>query len=895
MTSNPLSDSLNQALTEAVGGKIVDSLKIREILKASQQNIARQFHDGHSARNLIRARSDVIDLILRKIWGNLASNKSAASLIAVGGYGRRELHPFSDIDLLIIPQEGEDSKPIESFITLLWDLGLQIGHSVRSLHECIEEGRADITVATNLLESRLLSGSEEVFTKLQQLITDDSIWPSGPFFIAKRNEQRARLEKQNDTAYNLEPNIKEGPGGLRDIQNIIWVTRRHFGSSGKEHHPDSTAVRSQYLDELIDHNFLTEEESADLNAGQERLWEIRFALHLIAERAEERLLFEHQPELAKYFGHLDSERGIGVESFMHSYFRIIRELSLLNEMLLQLFEEKLLTPSEDKAPVTIDKHFGISGGYLTILHKDSLKRDPSLILLLFTTLRDHPEIKGVTAETIRHIRTARHTIDSDFRQNNKNQQLFLQLFYQPEGLTHTLRHMNRYGILGAYLPAFERIVGLMQYDLFHAYTVDEHTLFVIRNLRRLTIPEFHHESPKLSELILKISHPERLYLAALFHDIAKGRNGDHSQLGVQVVQEFCQQHQIDKKSTDEISWLVQNHLTMSTVAQRKDIDDPAEIHAFAKKVVQQSRLEKLYLLTVADIRATNSTLWNHFKDSLLSRLYQQTCNVLKQDTSPDVIAERDMVEHRKVEVMGILTQKGVLTRDIEQLWKNFEEEYFQKHDSREIYWHTRSILNTKQLPLIQFNRESHHGGSEILIYDRDRQFLFSILVHTMESLGLNIHAAKINTTLDSHALDLFTVLDQHGETIQDREWMDKIRATIRSEINHPTLLSQPVSFRHSRHQKHFRGNSSVTFRQDRRKQQTILEINTTDRPGLLSTICRSLMNCNIRVHAAKIATLGERVEDLFWVTNQNNSPLDNNEQNLSISNQIREALDCNNQ
>lgn len=891
MTSNPLEDLLNQALTDAVDGDTIDSQKIREVIRASQDDIAKRFQDGDSARSLIRARSDVIDLLLRKIWKRLTSNKSSASLVAVGGYGRRELHPFSDIDLLIIPKDGEDSKPIGDFITLLWDLGLQIGHSVRSIHECIEEGRKDITVATNLLESRLLSGSEDVFTSLQQHITDDSIWPSGPFFMAKRNEQIARLEKQNDTAYNLEPNIKEGPGGLRDIQNIIWVTRRHFGSNDRANHADGSAIRSQYLDELVDHNFLTKEESADLDAGQERLWEIRFALHLIAGRAEERLLFEYQPELAKHFGHLDSKRGIGVESFMHSYFRIIRELSLLNEMLLQLFEEKLLTPAAEKTPVAIDEQFGISGGYLSILQKNALKRDPSLILLLFTTLRDHPDIKGVTAETIRQIRTARHTIDSDFREEKKNQQLFLNLFYQPDGLTHTLRRMNRYGILGAYLPPFERIIGLMQYDLFHAYTVDEHTLFVIRNLRRLTIPEFHQESPILSKLILKIRHPERLYLAALFHDIAKGRGGDHSQLGVQVVREFCQQHQIDRESRDEIEWLVQNHLTMSTVAQRKDIDDPAEIHHFAKQVGQQSRLEKLYLLTVADIRATNSTLWNHFKDSLLSRLYQQTRTVLEKKTHRDDIAEEDVSEMRKMEAMELLMQKGLPTTTVEQLWKNFEEEYFHKHDSREIYWHTNSILSAKQLPIIQFNRESHHGGSEILIYDKDRQFLFSILVHTLESLGLNIHAAKINTSLDNHALDLFTVLDQHGKTIQDREWMEKIRNTIRNEINHPTLLSQPVTFRHSRHQKHFRGDSSVTFSQDERKQQTLLEIHATDRPGLLSTICRSLMDCNIRVHAAKIATLGERVEDLFWVTSQDNTPLDDNRQNRSISKQIKNALD----
>jgi len=880
MTCSPLSTSLDSALSEAIDGKTIEPLKIRGILQASQEQIAQQFHDGDSARTLIRARSDVIDYLLKKIWNKITPHKSATSLVAVGGYGRRELHPFSDIDLLIIPQEGENSGSIETFITLLWDLNLQIGHSVRSIQECLEEGRADITVATNLLESRLLSGSETIFNQLQQHITDDSIWPSGPFFVAKRNEQKSRLAKQNDTAYNLEPNIKEGPGGLRDIQNILWVTRRHFGA------------KSHYFDELVDHNFLTKNEAADLEAGQERLWEIRFALHLIAGRAEERLLFEHQPELAQHFGHLDSGQSRGVESFMHSYFRIIRELSLLNEMLLQLFEEKLLTPSAEQLPTPLDENFGLDRGYLTLLKNNALKEHPSLILTLFITIRDHPDVQGVTAETIRQIRAARHTIDVDFRQNRQHQQLFLQLFYQPNGLTHVLRRMNRYGILGAYLPSFEKIIGLMQYDLFHAYTVDEHTLFVIRNLRRLTIPEFHHESPKLSELISHIRHPERLYLAALFHDIAKGQGGDHSKLGREIAREFCQQHQIDHDTTEDVSWLVENHLSMSTVAQRKDIDDPAEINAFAQKVGRQSRLEMLYLLTVADIRATNNTLWNHFKDSLLSRLYQQTCNTLTQGLHhPSTLDDKQVVESRKRDAMALLAKQDESSAETELLWANFEEEYFQKHDPKEIYWHTSSILNAEQLPLIKFNRKSHHGGSEILIYNQDRQFLFSILVHTLEFLGLNIQAAKINTTLDSYALDLFTVLDQHGDTIQDPVWMNKIKNTIRKEIQQPTLLAQPVAFRHSRHQKHFREASEVIFRQEQRKQQTILEINATDRPGLLSTICRSLMECNIRVHAAKIATLGERVEDLFWVTNQDNTPLDDETKNQLISSQIREALD----
>ncbi|HIJ33396.1 MAG TPA: [protein-PII] uridylyltransferase, partial [Gammaproteobacteria bacterium] len=669
--------------------------------------------------------------------------------------------------------------------------------------------------------------------------------------------------------------IKEGPGGLRDIQNILWVTRRHFGSSSPQG--------------LVDHHFLTPEECRDLEKGQERLWEIRFALHLIAGRAEERLLFEHQPALARHFGETDNHMNRGVEAFMHGYFRTIRELSLLNEMLLQLFEEQLLTPKAQRIPTLIDEHFGIQGGYLALQKPDSLNNNPNLILSLFLVLCKHPKLKGVTAETIRQIRSAGRLIDNNFRQDYENQQLFLQLFVEPEGLTHLLRRMNRYGILGAYLPEFEKIIGLMQHDLFHAYTVDEHTLFVIRNLRRLTVPEFHHEIPRQSDLILQLKHPERLYLAALFHDIAKGRGGDHSKLGIEIVEDFCRQHRMSPESSKDIAWLVENHLVMSTFAQRRDIDDPEEIHTFAQLVETQYRLEMLYLLTVADIRATNRSLWNHFKDSLLGRLFALTTEALKRLHRPEGVAE--WIEEHRQQALLQLQQQGFEAATIHTLWDTLEEEYFQKHDAEEITWHTRSILNASELPLININRESTHGGSEILIYSQDKRFLFPILVHTIESLGLDIHAAKINTTLDSFALDVFTVLTQNGKILQDRELIEKIRRKLLQEIEEPTLLAQPVAFRRSRHEKHFHEESTVAFQQDEHKQQTILEVHATNRSGLLSSICRNLMECDIRVQGAKIATLGERVEDLFWVTHQNSTPLQDEEKNQAVSRQIKLALD----
>ncbi len=863
-------------LDDLIERQPLDPLAIRNWLQHRQGEINEAFLQGAPVRRQIRARSDLIDRLLQQLWRQQITHCGHSALVAVGGYGRQELHPGSDIDLLFLLEEQEKEvccTEIGTLITLLWDLGLKIGHSVRSVEQCLEEGEQEITITTNLLESRLLCGSTQTFDRLQHLLNRDSHWASGPFFIAKRNEQQARHAKYNDTAYNLEPNIKEGPGGLRDIQNILWVTRRHFGSS--------------QLKELVDHHFLTTAECADLEAGQERLWEIRYALHLIAGRGEDRLLFDHQPELARHFGHLDNEVHQGVESFMHSYFRIIRGLSLLNEMLLQLFEEELLTPREQRIPTPLDDQLGVRANYLTLLHHDSIRRDPDLALTLFFTLLKRPELKGFTAETIRHLRSSRQQIADHVRCHPLTRRRFLQLFYRGEGLTHTLRRMSRYGLLGAFLPEFEKVVGLMQHDLFHAYTVDEHTLFVVRNLRRFTVPEFRQEFPLQSLLILQLQYPERLYLGALFHDIAKGRGGDHSKLGADVVRAFCRNHGLDYATTREIAWLVENHLIMSTFAQRHDIDDSDEIERFANMVENQTRLDMLYLLTVADIRATNSNLWNHFKEALLAKLYNHTTNALLSEHYSDLQINLD----GRNRALPRLAAKGLPPEQIQTFWKGIGEEYFQRHDDQEIEWHTDLILTREQRPLIAFRKESHQGGSEILVYTRDRTFLFSILVHTLESLHLNIQAARINTTHNSYALDIFTVLDQNGETLQEPQLLERIEQSLLRELDHPTLIHQPVQFRRSRHQKHFHDRTTVSYRQDQKRQQTVLEINATDRPGLLSTLCQVFMQCDIRIYNAKITTLGEWVEDIFWVCHQDKRPLSDAEVEREITPRVLEALE----
>ncbi|MBT4836202.1 MAG: [protein-PII] uridylyltransferase, partial [Methylococcales bacterium] len=591
---------------------------LKKILKQQQQQFLEAPKD--TVEHLVKQRSQVIDQLLILVWQQFFSESQSISLIAGGGYGRGELHPHSDIDLMILVANDDlqdHQEAIESFLTFLWDIGLDVGHSVRSINESISECKEDITIATNLMESRLIIGEETHFQSMREQTTSDQTWTGTRFFEAKLEEQKKRHLKFHDTAYNLEPNIKENPGGLRDIQAIGWVAKRHFNVDR--------------LDDLVDKGFLTPIELDTLKQGQNYLWRIRFALHIIAKRREDRFLFDHQRTVAEILGFKDTKTIAAVESMMQSYFRTVLELNRLNELLLQLFKEAILYPTDNPTIQPINNRFQSHNGYLETVSDNVFKRTPFALLEFFLIKQQHPELKGIRASTIRLIRDNTHLIDDQFRQDIRNISLFIEIMRQPHGLTHELRRMNRYGILAAYLPVFNNIVGRMQYDLFHIYTVDEHTLMVIRNLRRMTVPTFAHELPHCSEIIQQIPKQELLYLAGLFHDIAKGRGGDHSKLGAMDAEQFCQLHRLGQYDTKLVTWIIRSHLIMSSTAQRKDISDPDVVLEFANIVGDVNHLNYLYLLTIADIRATDPKLWNSWKDSLLKELYHKTKIALQQD------------------------------------------------------------------------------------------------------------------------------------------------------------------------------------------------------------------------------------------------------------------------
>ncbi len=837
---------------------------LRDTLKQARSELEQRFRAGQEVSTLVRQHADAVDIVLVQAWRQfLAPEPPGPALVAAGGYGRGELHPASDIDILVLLDREEPTDhvvAIESFLTALWDLGIEVGHSVRTVAECVEEAKQDLTVVTSLMETRLLAGPPALFTRMRQATGPASVWSSSDFFAAKRDEQVARYRKYGDTAYNLEPNVKEGPGGLRDIQAIGWVLKRHFGA-------DSLA-------ELVTEGFLTKRECSDLIAGRDFLWKVRFALHVLTGRREDRLLFDHQRTLARELGYRDEGHSLAVEVFMRDYYRTIMRLSRLNEMLLQLFEEALLLADAPVEVKAINARFQARNGFVEATRNDVFERYPFALLEIFLILQQHSELRGVRASTIRLIRQNRRLMDDRARRDIRVKSLFLEIIKQPRGVTQELRRMNRYGLLARYLPPFRAIVGQMQYDLFHVYTVDEHTLFVIRNLRRFTVRKYAGEFPLCSDIMQRLPKQELIYLAALFHDIAKGRGGDHSELGAEDALHFCSKIGLSQYDARFVAWLVRHHLTMSTTAQRQDISDPDVINRFADLVGDQMHLDYLYLLTVADIRATNPAIWNSWKDALLRDLYYATREAL-QSAPQQPVDKAKRVADTQAACRALLPEFAEDDPRVRQLWAEVGEDYFRRHSADEIAWHTRAILGSsaEDLPLVLIRGMTHRGGTEIFIYTRDADALFANVTATLDQLGLTIVDARIITSDTGTVLDTFMVLEENGQAINDELRVHEIETALRERLLHPTPVPEQVSRRPRRQLQHFTVAPQVSFSEDAANSRTVMEVTTRDRPGLLSQIAGAMACCGIRLQNAKIATYGERAEDVFFITDSEDRPL----------------------
>lgn len=837
----------------------------RDALRHGRE-VIRNYHQQHNhPAEIVSTHAWLVDQLLTRAWRrglSMLASPSRLALVAVGGYGRGELHPCSDIDIMVLLDSGAEKETrgfIETLVQFLWDMGLEIGHSVRSVKDCIREAKADITVVTNLMEARLIDGDAVLFSQMRKATGPGRIWPSRKFFTAKWEEQLRRHHQFDDTAYNLEPNVKEGPGGLRDIQMILWVANRHFGANS--------------LRELVDHEFLNEDEYRALIRGRNYLWHLRNGLHYLAGRREDRLLFDHQRALALQAGYHDKPGNLAVEQFMKRYYRTIKELSLLNEILLQHFQEEILSRGKPRKRV-INRRFQACGAFIEVRNEKIFERSPYAMLEVFLLLEQNPRLKGVRAQTIRLLRANLHRIDSKFRKDIACRSLFMEILRQPRGITHELRRMNAYGVLGAYLPVFGRIVGQMQHDLFHVYTVDEHELFVLRNIRRFTIPEHRYEFPLASAIMEKIAKPERLYIAALFHDIAKGRSGDHSELGEKEARVFCEQHDLSEYDTRFIAWLVRNHLIMSWTSQKEDIDDPDVVLRFARAVGDQEHLDYLYVLTVADIRGTSPKVWNAWKGKLLSQLYAVTTRALRRGFGKPIDLE-GYIANVQGETVNLVKSSRVSEKHMRRFWSQMDNDYFMRHNAESLAWHARAVVTAHviDLPLVQTRYVPDIGASEFMVYTMDRPELFAILTGAFDRLNLSIVDARIHTSRNGYVLDTFIVMDAAGRPIADGQELKQLGARMRELMIQPQKGREPASAHLPRQLKHFPIEAQVNFSPSASGQQTILEVTAQDRPGLLYQIALALQECRVTLAGAKVATFGERAEDIFFITNRDGEPV----------------------
>jgi [protein-PII] uridylyltransferase len=858
-TTDQAQDILSTALGDAPG----DTLRCREALDRVSTFLTEQFRAGESASVLVRCRAAVIDRLLVGLWREHAGHGAdRQALVAVGGYGRGELHPYSDVDVLILlAQEPEpDDDGISRFFTALWDVGLDIGHSVRTVEDCRRQAEDDITVATTLMEARLLDGPAELFSQMEATVSPAEVWPSDRFFAAKRKEQTARHHRYDDTAYKLEPNVKGSPGGLRDLQMIGWVAKRHFG------------VKT--LDELVDHEYLTTAQLAKLKSSQEFLWRVRFGLHVLTGRREDRLLFDHQAKLAEMLGYEDASYTLAVEQLMQRYYRTVMELSRLNEILLQQFEEAILM-DPDAEPEEINPRFQVRNGYLQTNSDEVFARDPSALLELFLLLQQHDDIRGVSAYTVRLIRRNLHLIDEEFRQNPRNHRLFLAILRAPAGVTHELRRMNLYGVLGLYIPSFGRIVGRMQYDLFHAYTVDQHTLFVVNNLRRFALSRFDHEYPHCSGLMQAFDKPEIIYLAGLFHDIAKGRGGDHSELGAVDAEAFCLEHGLSQYDSRTVAWLVRHHLVLSMTAQKKDISDPDVINEFAALVSDQTHLDYLYVLTVADVNGTNPKLWNSWKATLFRDLYEQTSRALRLGLENPI--DRDLlIGETQEDARRLLNALPSGSPDIDRVWALFTEDYFLRHRPAEIAWHTEVLAENDSdaaYGLVDVRRQQEGDGIEAMIYSPRGQHTFAPATALLAERGMTIMDVRIVPLANDFRLDTYIFMELDHRTEIDEARLAKIQRALNTVLTSGDDAAAVVTRPAPRQVRMFATKTRVSFDHDSTNDRTILELVSADRPGLLSAVGEEFIRFDVDIETAKVLTIGERAEDVFYVVGADGKPL----------------------
>ncbi|MFU2488931.1 [protein-PII] uridylyltransferase [Thauera sp. WH-1] len=856
---------MNDVLTQALQPLAAAA---RKRLGEGMARLRADYEARPQTANLLKGRAALVDEEIGRLWADCGMPADAA-VVAVGGYGRGELYPASDVDLLILLPAAADAalqSRLSSLVGALWDMGLEIGHAVRTVDECLAASSDDITVQTSLLEARLLAGNAVLFAELAARFRE--ALDARSFYKAKLLEQEQRYARFNETPYALEPNCKESPGGLRDLQMLGWIAR--------------AAGLGRNWRDLARRRLITGSEAGELRNVERFLQHLRIRLHYLTGRSEDRLLFDHQEKLARILGIEASATRRASEVLMQRYYVTAKMVMQLNTVLLQNYGSVIFP--DRGAAIIVNAHFQVVRELLDIRHEDVFERSPSTLLECFLLLQQRSELKGMTARTLRALWINRNRVNAAFRANPAHRALFLQILQQKRGIVHSFRRMNEYGILSRYIPPWRRIVGQMQHDLFHVYTVDQHILMVLRNMRRFTMGEHAHEYPLMTRLIISFERHWLLYIAALFHDIAKGRGGDHSRLGMADAREFCLQHELAAEDTALVVWLVEHHLTMSRVAQKEDTSDPEVIARFAATVGDERRLTALYLLTHADVRGTSPKVWNGWKGKLLEDLFFATQRLLRGATPQEALGLDDRMEDAR----RLLRYHGLRPGVEDALWEQLDPVYFMRHSAEEIAWHTRVLYYRTESaePIVKARVAEDEDGVQVMVFTRDQKDLFVRLTGFFGRMGFTILDAKVHTTRHGFALDSFMLQDP-GQQAAYRDIVNLIEHELSARLLQAGAPERPARGRMSRQVKHFPISPQVSIRADEAGRHYVLSLTAADRPGLLFDVASVLAAHAIRLHTAKIATLGERVEDTFLLTGQ---VLAQDAQVLKIERELLEAL-----
>ncbi|MEY8205311.1 MAG: [protein-PII] uridylyltransferase [Bermanella sp.] len=857
----------------------------KQAIQHSQLAMDSRFRDTLDAVSLVHCRSQFMDRLLTFAWQQFfPAHATNIALLAVGGYGRGELHPKSDIDILLLSQDeaafSEHSDAMQGLITFLWDIKLDVGHGVRTLDDCQKEAGKDITIATNLMETRTLAGPDHLRQSMVHNTGPEHLWPSHEFFTAKWQEQIERHQKHHDSDNNLEPNIKNGVGGLRDLHTVVWILQRHFGDN--------------QLENLTSRGILSEFEYHMLHRCRDFLWQLRYALHMVTQREEDHLLFDFQKEIASILGFRDEADKLAVEVMMNQYYRYSLALNELNDLLMLLFNEIIIDSQQPQQITSINQHFQRCNDYLEIKEADLFERTPSAMLEVFYTLACDNSLKGVRANTVRALRDNRHAIDEHFRKDPNNIRSFMAILRNPHHVSRELERMLRYGILGHYIPEFGEIIGHMQHDLFHSYTIDQHSLRAVKFMRKLNFGEYQDIFPLATRLIEKIPNKDILYLTALLHDVGKALPGQHEISGSEIALNFCIHHGLRQEDADLVVWLVRNHLMFSQASQRLDIADPDAMHHFASQIGNHKHLTYLYAFSVADIYSTNKTLWTSWRAEQMRALHQATHYILRRGLDNPINKEK-WVDEIQQAVIERLQEHGYQEQQVFKLWANPGDEYFLRESVDTLVWHALALFEhgscDRPLVLISDSRDvEFRGATQIFIYMFNQPHLFAAMTAALDQLHLNIQDARIITSQNNNALDTYIVLDENGEAISEPARLDKIKITLEKALAKPSEYSELIQRRTSRQLKQFEFKPLVNLSNDPFNKRSCLEIISPDRPGLLARMGKLFMEYELSLDTAKILTIGEKVDDIFYLKDKDGHPISDPEFCRTLQDAVVAAL-----